>query len=135
MLIHGGKCSIYQVSFDFLNEFILTLTFYHLCEMFISAYINVSISTNFNVFYSFPMVFPTYPSEKCQFKSQHLVPTRKMLAKHPGKEQNASKWYNLLLAPRWLHYHILGMPEGFPEEKRSHCELIQPSILTFKGTK
>lgn len=117
-----GKCSIYQVSFNFLNEFILMLIFYHLCEMFISAYLNVSISTNFNVFYPSPkytaMVFFTYRSEQCQFKSQPLVPTRKML-NTLEKKLNASKWHNLLLPPRWLHYHILGAREVSSGEKES----------------
>lgn len=132
------KCDIDNLVSNVLINSPQLLLFYHLREMFVSAYLNVRVLASFNVFYPSPkcsaMFFPSYPSEHCQFRSQPFVPTEKMLATHPRKT-NCFMWYDILLPPRWLHCHILGMPEGFPEENKSHCDLIQPTILAFKGTK
>lgn len=73
-----GKVQYLSITFQashFQNELILTLTFYHPHEMFLSAYLNARVLTKtlfnqnnrsfFNVFYPPPkytaVLFPIYP--------------------------------------------------------------------------
>lgn len=54
MFVYGKSAMFINLVPNFQNKFIQTLTFYHACKMFINAYLNVRVSTNFNVFYPSP---------------------------------------------------------------------------------
>lgn len=77
--------------------------------MFVSAYLNARISTNFSVSLPFSpntlsCSFPMYPSQHCQSKSQPFVSMGEMTAKQPRITNKYLMQYHLLLPPRWLHY-------------------------------
>ena len=142
MCLFMGEMQYLSIQFQiscFQNEFILTLTFQLPCEtavIFIMLIEMARVSINVSVFcpslkYTI-ILFPIYPSQLCQSKSQPFVSMGEMLAKQPRVTSKCLMQYIFINLPDGSTVS-LGMPEMFPEEKKSQRE--QSTILTFKRTK